>query len=148
MKASELRIGNKVCFYKSLVRDLQIGTIAEIFLQPNSSSEYYFKIPEFNPKISLSSEGFAPIPLTEDWLLKFGFYNIGNDKNEGVEFKKRNLFAHDNTHVDYCFRLDQPFFIRFNELSFRLDKSTLIPKYVHELQNLVFYLTGIELITK
>jgi len=104
MEANELRIGNFV-EYNGFVRtivSLNLGT-------------------EVNA---------LPIPLTEEWLLKFGFIKV----------------------LDYpCFRLEG-LQIEFNGFDSQwgsglLDEKTVI-KYVHQLQNLFFALKGKELTLK
>ena len=74
----------------------------------------------------------TPIPLTEEWLLKFGF-----GKSEEHEYGC-------NTHEIFGFYYDY----HFNK--FYLDtpnEQVCIPfiKYVHQLQNLYFSLCGKEL---
>ncbi len=66
---------------------------------------------------------FEPIPLTEDWLLKFGF----ELKNWGIK-------------VWYLkgFEIDQNFYLKGIDWGVRF-------KYVHQLQNLYFALTNEEL---
>jgi hypothetical protein len=76
-------------------------------------------------------EEIEPIPLTEEWLLKFGFHL---DPYKNFELNNINI----------------------NRLNFKLtifedDDRYDIPiktKYVHQLQNLYFALTGEELIIK
>ncbi len=79
----------------------------------------------------MGDHNFKPIKLTDEWLLKFGFYNWGDDKeyfnstngyviellNQGVDYR-----VFDSTGVTMCFI-----------------------KYVHQLQNLYFALTCEEL---
>lgn len=79
--------------------------------------------------------GFEPIQLTEEWLLKFGFdfyQNIGARKfmNFG------NLIIETNAHKDI-----PVYYTEQREL-------ICIIKYVHQLQNLYFALTGEELTIK
>jgi len=70
---------------------------------------------------------FEPIPLTEEWLLKFGFRKISNVRYSKAGFTplitkgKNEYYA---THVNYGV------------------------KSVHQLQNLYFVLTGKELTIK
>ena len=68
----------------------------------------------------------APIPLTEKWLLDFGFEN----KEENWEKSDSNLW-------DFLIILDYE--------SFMYSYSKLEIKHVHQLQNLYFALTGEEL---
>lgn len=65
---------------------------------------------------------FEPIPLTEEWLLKFGYDLI-----------TENYYAISGHLIWIC-----------NDL-FICDKNGIILKHVHQLQNLYFALTGCEL---
>ncbi len=103
MKANELRINN-------YLQDFG-GNIAQVI--------YLTK-----DKIILES----PIPLTEEWLLKFGF--------------KRQI---NQPYADYilndwgiCYEIDTNNY-------FWYDYDKLEIKYVHQLQNIYFALTGDEL---
>lgn len=125
MKANELRIGNKVGFYKSLVPELLTGTVTEIAFQENSS-EYYFTIPEFNPNIPITGDALKPIPLTEDWLLKFGF-----EKHYHRTIWQKSGF-HD------IWKIKGEWYVKISKHQQYID-------YVHQLQNLYFALTGEEL---
>jgi len=111
MKANELRIGNWVN-YGNGKRILD----AELFLQ-----------------LLKYTTPFDPIPLTEEWLLKFGF----EKKNGEVGYSKNKLSI-------YCGDT-----ILSNENGRTYFKNFAIleesPKYVHQLQNLYFALTGEEL---
>ena len=84
---------------------------------------------------------YEPIPLTEEWLLKFGFEMI-EDKTEEVWYWAYKDFVLEPTF--FCFGYASPIvfdLIRVNE------ENPLI--HVHQLQNLYFALTGEELeITK
>ena len=73
-----------------------------------------------------SIKELKPIPLTEEWLLKFGFDKIDFQfiKNGIKLFPIRDLYYRGNFPI----------------------KSDI--KYVHQLQNLYFALTGEELIIK
>lgn len=73
-------------------------------------------------------KNYKPIPLTEDWLLGFGFekkslHNFNND----FYFVKNRLFFCEYTHEKICYE------------NRALDISI---KYVHQWQNLYFMLTG------
>jgi hypothetical protein len=72
-----------------------------------------------------------PIPLTEEWLLKFGFVKIYNCIYE-IEM---------DGHVI-------EFDLRFRKMSVYFGDILLQLKYVHELQNLYFALTSEELTIK
>ena len=73
------------------------------------------------------------VPLTEEWLLRFGFEKMDRNSKQGVLStyqKKGNKFHVTNSgHVVYGFK-------------------HLHINYVHQLQNLIFALTGEELTLK
>ena len=106
MKASELRIGN---FYS------QFGNVHETSC---------FTI-ETLTKASKQQLWCKPIPITEEWLLKFGF------EGWDLDIYTMNLITN-----NFC--------ILFDELEI-VAKNI---KYVHQLQNLYFALTNEELIIK
>ena len=117
MTASELRIGNK--FY---LPNGEVGII--------SYHEIRLMI------VALDKPNYQPIPLTEEWLLTFGFkidtknfnWNAGIGVNEIGDFKLS---------------------LRYTESFGWFFKSRCTPiKYVHQLQNLYFALTGEELTFK
>lgn len=74
-------------------------------------------------------ETYKPIPLTEDWLLKFGFEKeYGAFKIQGFKCWITKYTSESNV---FCLNSGNVFLTSF--------------KYVHELQNLYFYLTQREL---
>jgi hypothetical protein len=109
MKASELRIGN-IVRYGANNRVLD----AELFLQ-----------------LLKYTTPFDPIPLTEEWKLKFGF-----KKTEWDNFNSYRLMIGNN---DYTIVL-------YSDGNCEVgDIITCKIEYVHQLQNLYFALTGEEL---
>jgi hypothetical protein len=119
MKAQDLRIGNKI-FYRNKVTTVNWQELK--WIQEGNNN-------------------FQPIPLTEEWLLNFGFSTtdykngyIGIDHKAGGiitdfvltyplvigEFQKHFIWEHSK--------------FKYNEL-----------KYVHQLQNIFFALTNEEL---
>ena len=64
MKKEELMYGNKLLFLNEVVTFSNISQIRE---------DGIFWIKTIEPKIDSKSFHFKPIPLTEEWLLKFGF---------------------------------------------------------------------------
>lgn len=67
---------------------------------------------------------FEPVVLTERWLLRLGFKPLSKD------YQKNNVIIHSRRR------------------GFVLRKSVPVIRYVHQLQNLYFALTGSELETK
>jgi len=124
MVARELRIGNLVWLTdKKKVWEVSAHDIEEI---------------DGNP------EGAEGIPLTKEWLAKFGLelkrkhysLNLGRELSEYVEFPKTR----------FCLWYGGGFGWTLDEI-IRNETSKSI-KYVHELQNLYFALTQEELILK
>jgi len=116
MKENELRIGNLLDLY---------GTIATL-----QGEDFYHHYSINERKLSR----FKPIPLTEEWLLKFGFIKYGT--------------LHDSYRLNpFIVELD----ILGNHYTFRKimnkEESILLKemKHVHQLQNLYFALTEKEL---
>lgn len=103
MTANELRIGNLVYYDDDVIE-----------------VEAY--------QLYILTDYFEPIPLTEEWLLRFGFNTISDRiffyGNFGYEFGITNRAVLKN----------EKHFVLFPKI-----------KYVHQLQNLYFALTGEEL---
>jgi hypothetical protein len=123
MKASELRIGNWLNWYSKY--------------HCNGYFDKQLEIEDFT-QTDLSSA--RPIPLTEEWLLKFGKW-----------IKEDNLFIRRLDTINDALRLDYinsdgelcwEFYV-YNIAGQRVGCAYI--KYVHQLQNLYFALTGEEL---
>lgn len=127
LEASELRIGNYV-----RAKSPEIST----FTEPVEVCITYLEM-FCRPRQAVH---FEPIPLTEDWLLKFGWSKNGNEIDT----------------LNQLYDLDQnkiPFTLMSGDIGFWLIENWVSPrnlchieiKYVHQLQNLCFALTGEEL---
>lgn len=136
MKAQDLRIGNWL-FNTREQEDVKICAISDLSEDGEGvsvvSSEHY-------------DEDFArlrPIPLTEDWLLKFGLKEVYRyaDNNEGLI--RRGLGEYSNSPKVKGFTFDS----KPTQLVCMYNLSHEI-KYVHQLQNLYHALTGKELMIK
>jgi hypothetical protein len=124
MKANELRIGNYV--YELLVKD---NCFVNTEIQLHTVGEYV---------ISSVEKGRAmPIPLTEEWLIKFGFESVGLGGNRFVLYN-----AIDGTSN---FVIETDGIILYPQIDYDIVCWSEF-KYVHQLQNLYFALTGEELI--
>jgi len=118
MKANELRIGNAILINGEVCNNIGYGIITDCYRkQKGLVSEY------------LDTLIFKPIPLTEEWLLKFGFENY-----DSLKFSINDLLVVD-LH-DFTFGVN-----RF-DVCWLDNKNTI---HVHQLQNLYFALTGEEL---
>jgi hypothetical protein len=135
MTPQELRIGNRI--FDRSNRESVVEAI---------SSRNYVRITSVNGDYTGESLGLiecSPIPLTEEWLLKFGFSIDGKYLSIGIEDYK------------YCFNYrdwadNWAFYIEYTDSPHEKDEGVKYPvsfdiKYVHQLQNLYFSLTGEEL---
>ena len=114
MKPQELRIGN---WYQS------VRWKKPVQLELSDLAELDHRCDGVELDSEIISEMFEPLPLTEEWLIKFGFQNYG-DMTIG------------NAYISLSINSDGFYFI--------LTKL----EYVHQLQNLYFALTGKELTIK
>ena len=132
MKATELRIGNLVKINNELLPE----TKNEIYKVYGLNAKFDLSFPDSSGVISLNDtksiriysqfdEFIKPIPLTEEWLLRLGF-----ESTNTYYFSKCNL------HLQGDIR-------GFHLVISRIDGIKV--KYVHQLQNLYFALTGEEL---
>lgn len=140
MKANELRIGNWVEHPHLLNgKEVKYGQVVDISdYDVIEGSTGVIAIKRFKMQ---SSNHFQPIPLTEEWLVKFGFEK---DETNLKMFNKKST----TSLVEYYFILDGYNFGLYNELMQSEIHIDLEVKYVHQLQNLYFALTGDELTIK
>lgn len=130
MRANELRIENYVFALGEIRQVLGISNR----LRPDCG--YY----EFED-ISIPIKGIhlEPIPLTEEWLLKFGFEY--SDHYGNYKIKPKNSFYNSVKHHN-----NQWFYN--NDESDAACYGVTTVNYVHELQNLYFAIYGEELTIK
>lgn len=121
MKAKDLRIGN-IVHYKLFNHYITIRGMAKDSIWVNDSEDA-------GP---ISIVHIEPIPLTEEWLVKFGFQRSSKTK---YHIKGMTLVFHINS--------NQWTFPYVHELG-KLKRIN----YVHQLQNLYHALTGEELTIK
>ena len=127
--AKDLRLGNKLLFLGDVVTFKNITEIRE---------DGIFWIKTFEPKIESKNFHFKPIPLTEEWLIKLGFtWSIAHQGFFKKDFYYVIDFYETYPKVEGC--------IAFLNKNHRNGEKLLSVKYVHELQNLYFVLTGSEL---
>lgn len=123
MKANELRIGNLAEYHIEDELDERKEWWEVITIDSDDINWLEKEEPE--------TIDYRPKPLTEEWLLKFGFEKdetYTNSINPFLDYIKGNL------------RISMPYF----SLEFG-DGGTMELKHVHQLQNLYFALTGTEL---
>ena len=85
---------------------------------------------------------FRPIPLTEEWLLKFGFNKEYQKGYIGIDVCNSDFVLTEplkmgEWQTNYTFQFETGSVPKFKEI-----------EYVHQLQNLYFALTGEELVLK
>lgn len=114
MRANELRIGNLVLI-NSNIHEVDVVDYNQVIATVTGLIELKY---------------VKPIPLTEEWLLRFGFDKSGlyHAKNQVYIYYERRWT---DTGYEY----------RFNYTSIKI-------KHIHQLQNLYFALTGEELTIK
>lgn len=123
LKESELRIGNIIQLVFS--DHTNIGIVESISTQSIQLNVIYS---DGKNKLADNSERQG-VPLTEEWLLKFGFEGHG----EGI---MQDIYT-----LKY-------FNVQNSEAGFLHLGSQVALRYVHQLQNLYFALTGEELTIK
>lgn len=136
MKTNELRIGNFILYKKKTERIAMISDIDCCIFESENFSEY------------IDFKDVSPIPLTEDWLKKFGFKSV--EYPEGT-IDEREKYK-ENAGKHWFWRIpDCPINLRIKEgMKLLILESINLEhiKYVHQLQNLYFALTEKELTLK
>lgn len=127
MKANELRIGN-IIHYNGNKKE--IGVISKIAKSVVPNIDYVGI--DGRQDINYQCKHIKPIPLTEEWLKKFGFFIV--ETNKCVDAFKEN-FRYSIQQVDN------------SNQWFWCDGETVITnlEFIHQLQNLYFTLTNKEL---
>lgn len=127
MKANELRIGNCILFESE-------GTNFIVKAIDDKGFEVYNQL----ESTWIEHDQFGGIPLTEEWLFKFGFHYRNEHRGHGSildldheDWKKSLALA----------KLQNPDYKGYCALA--TGRQDIV--YVHQLQNLYFALTGNEL---
>jgi len=123
MKASDFRIGNLVC-------------------EPIHKLPFYIGLEDIADLLFDRPKRFEPIPLTEEWLLRFGF----KLDREGDDYNYYTLEGFDSL-SDYG---DQGVSLPKNDKGYShiycgYYRNEIDFEFVHQLQNLYFALTNEEL---
>ena len=139
MKANALRLGNLVEYDNRIFKIF--GITEELpFL---NTDEFGVGVVDYN--------NIKPIPLTEEWLLKFGLYKF----KPALNYTTRKWYIKTRagvltTRLPYLIQ-DKRTCKNSNEYEVRINPSgsaaarLCIIQYIHQLQNLYFTLTGEEL---
>jgi hypothetical protein len=126
MKASELRIGNLIGF--NYGNRKTYSTITEITSIDVKLNDGFAELSQLEP-----------IPLTEKWLLRFGYIKFEVNATIFCEYS-----LVDDGVLKYKLLFDK----RNNNIVMPNEYKPIKIKHVHQLQNLYFALTGEELILK
>jgi hypothetical protein len=120
MKASDFRVGN-------LINHEKFGICQVITIYQNT----YDASLDGERKLCFATKETQPIPLTEEWLLKFGF------EKRGIyyHFPKHDIFKLEQ------YKLKNAYWLRYYTESIDCVRINS----VHQLQNLYHALTGEEL---
>ena len=129
---NELRIGNLVDLGNRIAKIIEISNLSCVVVDLEETQD---TIEDY--------ERTKPIPLTEEWLYKFGFKDI--DKGD------HDYNTYTDSNHDYYLQIDVrkkdgKYSILDNSFDDLRDFSMVDISYVHQLQNLYFALTGEELI--
>lgn len=125
MNPKELRIGNLV---KNWDRQGDPGAVDQVIAA------------DFSPVHWL--ELYEPIPLTEEWLLRLGFEkDTKNQKSYFHPVSAVHLSFKNITALEYGFRLMPG--VEMKDCFWGISKKSI--QFVHQIQNLIFALTGTEL---
>ena len=135
MKANNLRIGNYINTHNrvSVVLDL-INTVGKFHISDPKRNEVQNKIKTTICYMSPQPEDsifFTPIPITNEWMINFGF----NEDNEDFVYEegRQGFIVAKAQDDDLILLYREDIGVPYNILRFI--------NYVHEIQNIVFSLT-------
>lgn len=134
---SQLRIGNFVLPYGVSA----IECVREVCLISLDIDDEYMPIIEtvevgkHNNCDGDILRNFQPIPLTEEWMIRLGFFKSSTEDGYGV-------FSKDMLEFSFILRNGELIF-EFENYQLKLPDIKLL--YIHQLQNLYFTLTGEDL---
>lgn len=142
MKATQLRIGNFILFNTEINSEPFITQYEIASINCDDTIRFKSEMVEHenycNGTIGCYSiKRISPIPLTEEWLIKFGFEKNNKDYllNNVLIFDYTYLGTGDNHHIGFMFKWG----------NYINEGKDIVIQYVHQLQNLYFALTGEEL---
>lgn len=146
MEAKELRIGNYVTSTYDLNELITVDTISNFGINDDIVNGYEAEF-DF---IKTSEWHIKPIPLTEEWLIKFGLKDTGHN---GIHILKLNedtqlRITLNNGGTTAMVHPTKEGLISTDSI---LSGNVIIPmhcEYVHQLQNLFYSLSGEELTIK
>jgi hypothetical protein len=139
MKANELRIGNLIY---EIVDTPENPKLKELF-RVSTICELFNTLHDIDDNIT-SIDNCEPIPLTEEWLLNLNFNSQYKKGWIGIDVKHSN-----GTTTDFVLSYPKRMGMWQTFFAFEYDSYRFVElKYVHQLQNIYFALTGEELTIK
>ena len=115
--------------------DLRIGNFIKVISSKKIFDSYITQAKGYDivriEEKSFTYWNYEPIPLDEEWLLKFGFSEIGGCNEKDFTNGDYNIFINSLGEVNFLFFKEGDWYQKLN--------------YVHQLQNLHFALTQLEL---
>ncbi len=130
IESKELRIGNlvgmKTTELKEWIKDMELENIDNSF-SVSSVDNVYTNCISNGLEFEVFSSDVEPIPLTEEWLVKFGFEL---DQDGSYLFDKMAIF------LDKRFKFN--LYLQTEESSSKWFEIGLRVNHVHQLQNLYF----------
>lgn len=128
MKSNELRIGNLIWWCHEESESVKIVNldILEQFIYNESDPD------DSEDRFARFGFQYAPIPLNDEWLLRFGF------ERSGVYYVKDEVYIYDTCRL--CIDSEE-----YGYFEYKFNYTSKLLVYVHQLQNLYFALTGEEL---
>lgn len=129
------------------VREIRIGDLVAYNAQMwyvRGIEEKQLKLERQNEQRIVSPTEVGPIPLSEDLLIKLGFEVSDTEKDQTKPYREYNYHGI----VISLFMLNEPIFLYCADDTFKgcaVTYSRPPLKYLHQLQNLFFVLSGKEL---
>lgn len=108
--------------------ELRIGNFVNKITTSDNDTDLTIVNAEDIFNVSADIDFYGPILLTEKWLLKFGLVEIGNN----FSFWQNSIYSIEKTKNKW-------------QILYQSNDIMLTIKYVHQLQNLYYALTGEEL---
>lgn len=130
---NELRIGNLLNWNAYGNK----GISHVVFIENRAEHKTSFITPSLQLESGATAHQCSPINISEECLIKIGFQNDGEDLK---------LFPNFNTQIIYFKEGVVQFYTRSINSDYLLIHLSYDIRYIHQLQNLCFALTGVELI--
>ena len=129
------------------LKELRIGNYVNYYLEPPISENELVKLTLYDfINIDFGWRNYNPIRLTEEWLIKFGFELVHKGNKH---YQIQNPKGYKDSHKIHIFKtIGDNWHLAFSDTINGDYTPACHFKYVHQLQNLYFALTGKELTIK